>query len=122
MKYIKKILLVFVSIIIIFFIYDLADYDSNYLNRKNFFFDKNNLNNKYKKNIYSIYKNFKNKFEYNFFWEVEQNRSGTLVNNQAKIIKNNEFKIDKINVELEGLNFDNWNRSNGNNSSTRFSF
>ena len=72
MKYVKKILLVFITIIAIFFIYDLADYDPNYLNRSNFFFDKNNLNSKYSKKIYSTYKNLKNKVKYNFFWEVEQ--------------------------------------------------
>ena len=53
MKYVKKILLVFITIIAIFFIYDLADYDPNYQNRSNFFFDKNNLKNKYSKKIFS---------------------------------------------------------------------
>ena len=122
MKYVKKILLVFITIIAIFFIYDLADYDPNYLNRSNFFFDKNNLNSKYSKKIYSTYKNLKNKVKYNFFWEVEQNRSGTLISKQKKIHQNNQLEIDKSNYGSTDFNIENWKRSNGNNSSTRFSF
>ena len=122
MKYVKKILLVFITIIAIFFIYDLADYDPNYLNRSNFYFDKNNLNSKYSKKIYSTYKNLNNKVKYNFFWEVEQKRSGTLISNQKKIHQNNQLEIDKSNYGITDFNIENWKRSNGNNSSTRFSF
>lgn len=122
MKYFKKIFIIFISLITIFFIYDLIDYDSNYLNRSKIFFDKNNLNSRYSKKIYTVYKNLKNKIEYSFFWEIEKNRPGTLINNQEKIFLNEKFETDKINIKLSDINFENWNRSNGNNNSTRFSF
>ena len=122
MKYLKKIVFILISIITFLFIYDLADYDSNYLNRSNFFFDKNNLNSKYSKNIYSTYEGLTNKIKYNFIWKKEKERFVKSITKEEKITLNYELKDEDLNFDQTKVNFENWRRSNGNNNSTRFSF
>ena len=105
MKYLKKIIFILISIITFLFIYDLADYDSNYLNRSNFFFDKNNLNSKYSKNIYSIYEGLTSKIKYNFIWEKEKERFVKSITKEEKITLNYQLKDEDLNFDQTKVNF-----------------
>ncbi len=70
----KKLIKYFFLIIIfpaLLFLYDLADYDTKYINRSSIVLDKNNLNSRYSKKFYYHYERFLNKLNYQFIWKIE---------------------------------------------------
>lgn len=135
MNYIKKnklksILILFTSILILLILsvlFDLANYDSSYLNRKSLTFSINNLNSKKTKKLIIHLENFYNKVGYQTsivnkeFWKIEDpTLRENLANKKIILGKKNNFPPGRKINEIE-KNFSNWVRSHGGSTSTRFS-
>ena len=116
-----------VSLFFLFIVFDLANYDSSYINRNSLTFSKNNLNSKKTINFLKYYDNFKYKVTNNIFGnkssylslEDAEKRSNL---SKTKVIskKTKNFLPGKKLSEIE-KNFSNWPRSHGGFSSLRFS-
>ena len=130
MKYIGFLLKIFIFVLFLFtsfILYDLASYDSSYLNRNSITFSINNINSKKVKKILPFYERYYYLIKYKLFkdqkefWTVED---PIIRKNlpQTKVIpaKLNNFKPGtKIqDVEKNSLN---WMRSHGGYTSSRFS-
>ena len=111
----------------LFIVFDLASYDSSYINRKPLTFSKNNLNSKKAINFLKYYDNFKyevtnsifrKKSSYLFLEDSEARLNLPKVKVISKKIKN--FLPGKSLSQIE-KNFSNWPRSHGGFSSLRFS-
>ena len=63
-----------IILLTLLFLYDLADYDDKYINRSSVVLDKNNLNSSYSKKFYYHYESFLNKLNYQFVWEIENEK------------------------------------------------
>ena len=130
MKSIKLFLLILSLIFLSFFLlisFDLASYDSSYINRKSLTFSSTNLNSKKVKKFFNFYENYENKIKLKIsekhrdFWEIEDPSQRDSL---EKIIyvprKKNNFKPGKDPTKIE-KNYANWERSHGGVSSMRFS-
>jgi len=120
-------LLGLILFVFIFIIFDLAKYDSSYLNRSSLTFSVNNLNSKKTIKIFNYLGNFYNEFSLKFSknvkekWAVEsQLKREDLPKNKIIEAKKNNFIEGKKITEIE-KNFSNWTRSHGGFSSSRFS-
>jgi len=122
-----KFLFLLLLLLIFSVIYDLAKYDSSYINKNALTFNINNLNSKKAIKAFNYFNNFYNGLIYNVsskhkeYWKIESKNIRENLNKE-KIIpgKKDNFlngrKIDEIEK-----NYSNWTRSHGGNSSSRFS-
>ena len=108
-------------------LYDLAKFDSSYINRKSLTFSINNLNSHHTKKIYTNYLSFYHYitdkiFSKNNYKDQIEDKSLRTDLPETKIIfgKQNGFLPGKKISEIE-KNFSNWPRSHGGYSSMRFS-
>ncbi len=117
--------LIFVTILVIS--YDLISYDPNYLNRSSINFDKNNLNSKKVKKLFSFVENnylslkYKISIDYKNYWKIEDEEKRN--NLPEKIFikgKTDDFLPGKSKNEINNY-LKNWNRSHGNILSLRYS-
>ncbi len=119
----------FTALVLLFMalLFDLAKYDSSYINRNSLTFSINNLNSKKIKKIFIYYSNLYNAVAQKFFkshkkyWAIED---PSIRKNLPKIkiipSKKNNFLPGKK-IENVEKNFSNWPRSHGGFSSMRFS-
>ena len=130
-KILKKIIYLFLSIVLIIallFLADLTDIDNNYVNRKIIEIDSKNLNSRHSFKIstylrYYYLKAYKliNNESYKKRWEIEdQNIRNTFAKEKIIKAKNSNFSNQIYPLE-EYFTSNNWYRSHGNNFSTRFS-
>ena len=117
----------FVFLISTFLLFDLAKYDSSYINRSSLTFSVNNLNSHHAKKIYKNYIDFYNYIKFKTFKnskKIYQVKKKSLRENLPKIKvlhgKKSNFINGKKIKEIE-KNFSNWTRSHGGFSSMRFS-
>ena len=117
----------FVFLISTFLLFDLAKYDSSYINRNSLTFSVNNLNSHHAKKIYKNYIDFYNYIKFKTFKnskKIYQVEKKSLRENLPKIKilhgKKSNFINGKKIKEIE-KNFSNWTRSHGGFSSMRFS-
>ena len=129
-KFFKLIISIFFSIILLVplvILFDLAKYDSSYVNRNALTFSVNNLNSHHTKKIYKNFNNFINYFKYKF---SISSKSSYLV--EKKSLRSNLPKVKIIPGKVDNFipgkkmdqiekNFSNWPRSHGGFSSMRFS-
>jgi len=130
MKIIKSILVLISSVFLLLFLlllFDMADYDSSYVNRKALVLDVKNLNSRYSLNTISfLRKNFliyatKISKKYKEKWSIESEEK-RLKYPEYKIISGKTANFSKsINTSEDYKNYSDWLRSNGNNYSVRFS-
>ena len=130
MKSIKLFLLILSLIFLSFFLlisFDLASYDSSYINRKSLTFSSTNLNSKKVKKFFNFYENYENKIKLKIsekhrdFWEIEDPSQRDSLEKIIYVpIKKNNFKPGKDPTKIE-KNYANWERSHGGVSSMRFS-
>jgi len=128
---------IFKSIIILFFtlivlltfvvLFDLANYDSSYLNRNSLTFSTNNLNSQKIKRFFVSYEIFYNKVSSKIFkkrkdyWTPEDPSARANLD-EIKIIPGKKINfVDGKKIENIEKNFSNWKRSHGGFSSMRFS-
>ncbi len=111
----------------LFFIFDLAAYDSSYINKNALTFNVNNLNSKKSKIFYNYYENIYNSILYKIsknykkkFIIEDQNLRNNLPKTKIISKKTDGFLPGKKIEEIE-KNFSNWPRSHGGSSSMRFS-
>ena len=130
MKFFKRLIIFFLSIIFILSIgilYDLSYYDPSYLNRNSITFDKNNLNSKKIKNLYPTleryYYIFKRKLsnEQKNYWKIEDPIAREKLPKIINISGKKDNFIPGTSLDLLEKNFSNWTRSHGGYSSMRFS-
>ena len=127
-KAIKYFLISIIFIISLFFLYDLASFDTKYVNRGIFELDRKNLNSKHSKKFfnylkYSYLKIFKivNYTSYNDRWGIEDpNERLKLPEKLSLPLKDDNF-LDSLYEQSDHEISNNWFRSHGNNFSTRFS-
>ena len=127
LKLFFKIFLILPIFIFLIVLYDLAYYDSSYINRSAITFSPNNLNSKKVKKLFleldKIYYTLEYKFldEKKNFWNLENSSEREKLDKIKKIEgkKNNFLPGTKI-QEIE-KNFSDWNRSHGGYNSMRFS-
>ena len=129
-KLFKLIISIFFIIIILIpmvILFDLAKYDSSYVNRNPLTFSVNNLNSYYAKKFYKNYINFTSHLKFKFFKNTEN-----LYKIETKNLRSNLPKIKVIAGKIDNFlpgkkidqvekNFSNWPRSHGGFSSMRFS-
>ena len=126
-KLILRFFLAAFFILIFIILFDLARYDSSYINRSSITFSINNLNSQKSQNFFRYYDNLYQKLaikfskKHNEYWKLEDS-SKRLNLPKTKIIpgKKENFIIGKSIEEVE-KNFSNWPRSHGGFSSMRFS-
>jgi len=129
-KLFKLIISVFFSLILLaplVILFDLAKYDSSYVNRNALTFSVNNLNSHYAKKIYKNYINLTNYFKYKFskssknpYLIEEKSLRSSLPKVKIILGKVDNFVSGKKIDQIE-KNFSNWPRSHGGYSSMRFS-
>ena len=130
MKIIKYLFYTFFGIILIAYtavLYDMADYDPSYVNRKAITFSKQNINSKKIKKFYSHIEKIPYKLGYLFldshkeFWQIEDPVARDNLE-LLKIIpaKKDNFKEGIKVIDIE-KNYSNWFRSHGGYSNIRFS-
>jgi len=109
------------------FIFDMANYDSSFVNRKALIFDFENLNSRHSHRIANQLKNNFRKIaiklskNYNEKWSIESSEK-RLEYPLYKTIPSKENNFSKSIYKNENYNnYSNWLRSHGNNFSTRFS-
>ena len=130
MKLIKLSVIFFLIVLIFFFlaiIYDLAYYDSSYLNRKSITFSPNNLNSKKIKKLfdqldktyYILGYKFSNKHKE--FWKIENPSVREKLPKIIKIKGKSDNFLPGKNIDQIEKNFSDWERSHGGFTSMRFS-
>ena len=108
-------------------LFDLASYDSSYLNRKSITFNINNLNSKKIKKFFIYYDNFYHKISFRIFKKHKEYWKSENVLERAKLPKTKIIHKKKDNflpgkrIEEIEKNFSDWPRSHGGFSSMRFS-
>ena len=130
MKYIKLLLTIILIIPILFttfVFYDLASYDSSYLNRNSITFSINNINSKKVRKIYPYYEKYYYLLKYKLskkqkkFWTIED---ASVRKNLPKFktipAKTTGFKV-ATKIEDTEINKSDWLRSHGGYNSMRFS-
>lgn len=125
---IKYLFFLILSILLLFFLIDLSDFDTKYINRAALNMDVKNLNSKYSKK-FTNYLRFYYLKTYKFFneesfknrWGIENMEKRNLIPDELFIPKKKDnFAPSLYNLnEYETLN--DWHRSHGNNFATRFS-
>ena len=126
-KSIVKFFFTTLILLILFMLYDMANYDSSYLNRRSLTFSVDNLDSKKTINFVRYYDNlyhkiaFKISKDYKEYWKPEKKSLRDDLP-EIKIIskKKDNFLPGKKLEEIE-KNFSNWPRSHGGFSSMRFS-
>ena len=126
-KLILRFFLAAFFILIFIILFDLARYDSSYINRSSITFSINNLNSQKSQKFFRYYDNLYQKLaikfskKHNEYWKLEDS-SKRLNLPKTKIIpgKKENFIIGKSIEEVE-KNFSNWPRSHGGFTSMRFS-
>ncbi len=126
---ILKILIIFIifsTIPLFFVLYDLASFDSKYINRDAIYFSKTNLNSKKSEKIFNYleklyYKvNLKFSDEQKNYWKIDNIDRSKF--DKYKIIKGQTSGFRKgLNLKEIEIPKKNWLRSHGNSSSVRFS-
>ena len=127
---IKSILILILSLFLLLcflIIFDTADYDSSFVNRKALVFSSKNLNSRHSHRIISLLEsNFKKiatkvSKKYNEKWSIESEKK-RLEYPLYKITPAKKTNFSKsINRNEDYNNYSDWLRSHGNNFSTRFS-
>ena len=127
LKFVVLFLFIAGILLTLIMLFDLAKYDSSYVNRSSLTFSINNLNSRKIKKISKYYDNlyhdinFKISKEYREYWQSEES---SMRQNLPKIKviqgKKNNF-ISGRKIEEVEKNFSNWPRSHGGFSSMRFS-
>ena len=131
MKILIKVTLILVSSIFLLLaallLFDMADYDSSYVNRNSLVIDVKNLNSRHSHRIiFSLRKHFVNysikiSKKYSQRWEIE-NEDERLKLPEYKTISKKTANFSKsINESKDYKNYSNWLRSHGNNYANRFS-
>jgi len=131
MKIIIKGFLILLSTIVLLvgslLLIDMSDYDSSYVNRSSLVIDVKNLNSRHSHNIIfnlrKTYISFLTKFskKYEKRWSVESEEE-RLKKPEFKTIYKKTTNFSKSNIKNNNYkNHKNWTRSNGNNTSSRFS-
>ena len=126
-KNIIKLFFILLLLIFLFLVFDLAKYDSSYINRNSFTFSSNNLNSKIAINFFQYYENITYKI-YNSispkqkkYWKPEDKTLRASMPTTKTILgKKKDFPPGKKIINIE-KNFANWPRSHGGFSSMRFS-
>jgi len=126
-KSIVVILLTLLILLILIALYDLANYDSSYINRNSLTFSINNLNSKKTKKLFKYYENLyqgiasKISEDHKKYWKPEDpNLRINLPKTKVILKKKDDFFPGKKIEDVE-KNFSNWPRSHGGFSSMRFS-
>ena len=128
----KKIIITFlfslVCIISLFFLFDLTNFDTKYVNRGIFEIDRKNLNSKYSKKFfnylrYSYLRIFEkvNVASYNKRWGIEDSNERLKLPRKLSLILKKDGYSNSLYEQSEHEISNNWFRSHGNNFSTRFS-
>ena len=108
-------------------LFDLAKYDSSYINRNPLTFDINNLNSKKTKKLFGYYENLYNKIalkiskDHKDYWKIEDPSLRANLPETKVISKKKENFLPGEKIEEIEKNFSNWPRSHGGFSSMRFS-
>tara|TARA_B100001057_G_scaffold481741_1_gene556129 strand:+ start:909 stop:2936 length:2028 start_codon:yes stop_codon:yes gene_type:complete len=120
---IKKYFIIILSLFILFFIFDLAKIKSKYVNKSIISFDSIHLSSSFNKKIYNIY----DRFVENFLLTTENHKSfWTVETDERYNLEKKRFTIPASNLQSSNISeyddlLGDWIRSNGNNSSSRFS-
>ena len=119
-------LFILIAIPVLFLLFDLASFDSKYLNRNTIYFSQNNLDSKRSQKIYDFLEKYYFKTLYFLsddqkkFWEIDDKDRSQLEKYQIIRAQKENFKegtkLDDVHIPKE-----NWLRSHGNNNSIRFS-
>ena len=108
-------------------LFDLANYDSSYINRNSLTFSINNLNSQKTKKFFRYYENFSHKINFKIFkdhrkyWKIEDPSLRANFPKIKVISKKKENFLPGKKIEKIEKNFSNWPRSHGGFSSMRFS-
>jgi len=130
MKLFKTLLILFGSLVILLtsiILYDLAYYDSSYLNRNAITFSVNNLNSKKIKKLFKYseklyyYSAYKISKKHKTFWEPENLSIREKLPKILKISAKKDNFLSGSKIEEIEKNFSDWSRSHGGFSSMRFS-
>ena len=117
-------LLILLTLIVL---YDLANYDSSYINRNSLTFSINNLNSKKTKKLFKYYENlyqgiaYKISEDHKKYWEPEDPNLRINLPKIKIILKKKDDFFPGKKIEDVEKNFSNWPRSHGGFSSMRFS-
>ena len=120
-------LLTAIILLTLLVLFDLANYDSSYVNRNSLTFSINNLNSKKAKKLFRYYNNFYHKVglkifkEHREYWKVEETSLRADLPEIKIISKKKENFLPGKTIEEVEKNFSNWPRSHGGFSSMRFS-
>ena len=119
--------LLFFLILIFSIVYDLAKYDSSYINKNSVTFNINNLNSKKTIKLFNYFNNFYNNFSINYskkhkkYWQIESNLLRENLPPKKIIYGKKTGFVDGRTIEKIEKNYSNWIRSHGGYSSSRFS-
>ena len=117
-------LLILLTLIVL---YDLANYDSSYINRNSLTFSINNLNSKKTKKLFKYYENLYQEIAYKIsedhkkYWKPEDSNLRINLPKIKIILKKKDDFFPGKKIEDVEKNFSNWPRSHGGFSSMRFS-
>ena len=127
LKSIVVFLLSLVILLVLIVLYDLANYDSSYINRSPLTFSINNLNSKKTKKIFIYYENLYQEIaskiseDHKKYWKPEDPNLRIDLPKIKIISKKNDDFFPGRKIEEVEKNFSNWPRSHGGFSSMRFS-
>ena len=119
--------LIGVIVPILMVLFDLANYDSSYINRNSLTFSINNLNSQKTKKFFRYYENFSHEINFKIFkdhrkyWKIEDPSLRANLPKIKVISKKKENFLPGKKIEKIEKNFSNWPRSHGGFSSMRFS-
>lgn len=114
-------------LLVLLVLFDLAKYDSSYINRSSLTFNINNLNSKKTKKLFNYYENFYHEIAFKLFkdhkdyWRIEDSSLRQSLPKEKVISKKKENFLPGKKIEEIEKNFSNWPRSHGGFSSMRFS-
>ena len=126
-KSIVVILLTLLILLILIALYDLANYDSSYINRNSLTFSINNLNSKKTEKLFKYYANLyqgiasKISEDHKKYWKPEDPNLRINLPKIKIILKKKDDFFPGKKIEDVEKNFSNWPRSHGGFSSMRFS-
>ena len=129
LKFTKITLGVFVLLIItaLAVIFDMAQYDSSYINKNSITLNKKNINSKKILKVFNYYETIYKNISYFFLTSEEKNSEieSRIIRNSKPLKKIIKKKVDNFipgrTIEQLEKNFSNWKRSHGGFSSSRFS-
>ena len=120
-------LLTVLILLVIIVLFDLANYDSSYINRNSLTFSINNLNSQKTKKFFRYYENFSREINFKIFkdhreyWKPESQSLRANLSERKIIPKKVDNFLPGRKIEEVEKNFSNWFRSHGGFSSMRFS-